>query len=163
MEAQAAHAEPVPVAQRRRLDARIGDGDAAQPLRKARQRIEQHAVVEAVRIALHHDAAREAEMIEQRDVILDRRVGRRIAAPRRVGEFVGRPEDMRVRVPGAGRRHDARRCFGCATGPAMRGGSWVKDSTQLDVGFLHHFAPALHLLLDEGAEFFRRVLPRIRC
>ena len=36
MKAQAPHAEPVPVAQHSRLDARIGDSDAAQALRKTR-------------------------------------------------------------------------------------------------------------------------------
>ena len=108
MKAQAAHAELMPVAQRFRFDARIGDGDAAQPPRKPRQRIEHDTIVEAVRIALHHDALSEAEMIEQRDVFLGRRVGRRIAAARRVGEFIGGSENMRMRIPGAGRRHEAR-------------------------------------------------------
>src|SRR5262249_22849676 len=32
----------------------------------------------------------------------------------------------------------------------------VTISAQLDTGFLHHLAPALHLILDEGAELVRR-------
>jgi len=47
-------------------------------------------------------------VIDQRDEVLDRRVGRRVAAPRSIGEFIGRPEYVRVRVPGAGRRQRAR-------------------------------------------------------
>src|ERR1035438_76919 len=42
----------------------------------------------------------------------------------------------------------------CAAAPL------ANDLAQLDVGFLHHLAPALHLVFDEGAEFFRRVRTR---
>ena len=108
MKAQAAHADLVPVAQRRRRNARVGDGDAAQPLRITRDGVEHHAVVVAVRIALHDQTMRATVVIEQRDEFLDRRVGRRVAAPRRIGEFVGRPEHVRVAVPRTGRRKYAR-------------------------------------------------------
>jgi hypothetical protein len=53
MKPQSPHAEPVPVPQRRRLDPRIGYRHATQPPRIARQRIEQHPIIEAVRVALH--------------------------------------------------------------------------------------------------------------
>ena len=66
VEAQPAHAEPVPRAQGLRLDAGVGDGDAAQPPAMTRERIEHDAVVVAVGVALHDDAAREAETVEQR-------------------------------------------------------------------------------------------------
>lgn len=56
METKAAHAEPVPVAQRCRRDARVGDGDTPQPFRIAIKCVEQDATVEAVRIALHQHA-----------------------------------------------------------------------------------------------------------
>src|ERR1700687_3303005 len=48
-----------------------------------------------------------------------------------------------------------------STGPTMRSGSRANDLAQLDVGFLHHLAPTLHLVFDEGAEFFRRVRPAV--
>jgi hypothetical protein len=98
----------VPVAQGFWLDPRIGDGDAAQPRRKTRQRVKHHAVVVDMRVALHDEPIGEAEMIKERDETLDRRVGRRIAAARLIRKLVGRPEDMRVRVPRARRRLHAR-------------------------------------------------------
>src|SRR5580692_603022 len=98
----------MPIAQHLRLDPRVGDGDAAQPPRIPRQGVKQHAIVVTVRITLHDETVGEAEMVEQRNKPLDRRVGRRIAAPRRVGEFVRRSENVEMRVPGAGRRRDAR-------------------------------------------------------
>ena len=104
VEAQTPHAALVPIAQHFGLDAGIGDGDAAQPLRKALQRIEHDAIVVDVGVALHHEAIAEAEVIQQRDQALDRRVGRRVGAARLVGEFVGRPENVEVGVPGARRR-----------------------------------------------------------
>src|ERR1700688_1990490 len=45
MKTQAAHSALMPVAQHRGRDAGVGDGDAAQPLRKALQRIEHDAIV----------------------------------------------------------------------------------------------------------------------
>ena len=56
MKAQAPHAALVPIAQDFRLDARVGDGDAAQPLRITLQRIEHDAIVVDVGVALHHEA-----------------------------------------------------------------------------------------------------------
>ena len=172
MKAQAAHAESVPVAQRLRLDARVGDGDAAQPLRIALQRIEQHAIVVAVRVALHREAMREAEVVEQRNEALDRRVGRRIAASGAYGNLSAGPKICAVAVPGAGRRQqarpfrlrhragDARRLRG-AVGHAITFRMDVRTSAQMNVGVLHHAAPQLHLAFDEDAEFFRRVRPRL--
>jgi hypothetical protein len=61
-----------------------------------------------MRIALHNEAVGEAEAIEQRDEAFDRCVGRRITASRLIWKLVGGPENMRVRVPRAGRRHLAR-------------------------------------------------------
>src|SRR5262249_11452089 len=75
---------------------------------EARQRVEHDAVVVAVRVALHHHATGEAETIEQRQIFLDRRFRRRVAAPRRERKFVGGTEHMGVRVPGAGRRQRIR-------------------------------------------------------
>src|SRR5580692_4830235 len=75
MKAQTPHAALVPIAQHFRRDARVGDGDAAQPLRKTLQRIEHHAIVVDVGVTLHHEAIGEAEVIQQRDQPLDRRVG----------------------------------------------------------------------------------------
>ena len=37
----------------------------------------------------------------------------------------------------------------------------TSDLTQPDVGFLHYLAPALNLVFDEGAEFFRCVRPAL--
>ena len=108
MKAQAPHAALGANRARLRLDAGVGDGDAAQPLRKALQRIEHDAIVVDVGVALHHEAVGEAEMIEQRDQSLDRRVGRRVGAARLVGKFVGRPENVEMRVPGARRRAQPR-------------------------------------------------------
>ena len=67
MEAQPPHAEPVPFAQRRGRNARVGDGDAAEAIRKALERVEHHAVVETVGVPLHDHAARDAEVVVQRD------------------------------------------------------------------------------------------------
>src|SRR5262249_48468302 len=61
-----------------------------------------------VRIALHEQRAGEAEKVEQRDVFLCRRAGRRVAAAGRVGKLLRRPEDVGVAVPGAGRQRDTR-------------------------------------------------------
>ena len=90
---------------------------------KRAKRIEHHAIVVDVRVALHHETVGEAEMVEERDQALDRRVGRRVAASRLVGEFVGRSENVEVRNPR--RRAAAARAAAsaAATGPAMRGGS----------------------------------------
>ena len=112
MEAQAAQADAVPVAQFGRRDPRIRDGDAAKPAWIAFQRVKHDAVVVAVRVALHDHAMREAEMIEQREIFFDRRVRRRVAAAGRERELLRRTEDVRVGVPGAGRRRDG--------GPARR-------------------------------------------
>lgn len=91
--------------QRLRLDARIGDGNAAQPMWKPRHRIEHHAIIVDMRIALHDEAIGEAETIKERYEAFDRHVGRRIATPGLIGKLVGWSENVRVRVPGAGRRH----------------------------------------------------------
>jgi hypothetical protein len=80
MKAQAAHAALMPVAQGFGLDPRIGDGDAAQAGRKTRQRVEHHAVVVDMRIALHDEPIGEAEKIKERNETFDRRIGWRIAA-----------------------------------------------------------------------------------
>jgi hypothetical protein len=72
------------------------------------RRVEHDAIVVNVSIALHHKAAGETKMIQQRNQTLDWRVGRSIAATCLVGKFVGRPENMEMRIPGAGRRRDAR-------------------------------------------------------
>ena len=67
MEPQAAHAECVPFAQ---LSGATRVSVMAMPRSRcgARQRIEHDAVVVAVRVALHHQASREAELVEQREV-----------------------------------------------------------------------------------------------
>jgi hypothetical protein len=72
VEAQTAQAETMPIAQCGRRCPRIRDGDAAKPARITFQRVAHYAVVVAVRVALHDDAMREAEMIEQREILLDR-------------------------------------------------------------------------------------------
>jgi hypothetical protein len=77
-----------------------------------------------MRIALHDKPVRETEVIKERDKAFDRRVGRRIAASGLIGKFVRGAENVRMRIPGAGRRLDAR-APRMATGPAMRGGSSV--------------------------------------
>src|SRR5512138_3741560 len=49
--------------------------------------------------------------------------------------------------------------FGCATGPAMRGGSRstpMPALAQTDIGVLHDLAPPRHLLIDEAAELLWR-------
>ena len=102
VEAQPAHAAAVPIRQRVGGDARVRDGDAAQPIGPARERIEHDAVVVAVRVALHHDAMREAEVVEQRDVVFRRRRRWRVAAPLREGKFLRRPEHVGMRIPRAG-------------------------------------------------------------
>ena len=89
----------MPVAQGFRLDPRIGDGEAPQAGGKTRQRVEHHAVVVDMCVALHDEPIGEAEMIKERDETLDRRIGRRIAAARPIRKLVGRTEYMRVRVP----------------------------------------------------------------
>ncbi|MGB6287890.1 MAG: hypothetical protein WBG18_26305 [Xanthobacteraceae bacterium] len=61
-----------------------------------------------MRVALHDEAIAEAEMIKECDEALDRRIRRRVAAPRLIRKFVGGSENMRVRIPGAGRRFYAR-------------------------------------------------------
>ena len=61
VEAQAAHPRAMPFLQRRRGDALVGDGDAAQPPRHAVDRVEHDPVVVAVSIALHDDAATAGE------------------------------------------------------------------------------------------------------
>ena len=81
-------------------------------LRETFERIAHDAVVVAVRVALHDHAMREAEMIEQRAILLHRRVRRRVAAAGCERELLRRTEDVRVGVPGAGRRRDG--------GPARR-------------------------------------------
>jgi hypothetical protein len=86
-----------------RLDARIGNSDPAQALRKTHQRVKHHAVVVDMRITLRDEAIGEAQMIKQRDEAFDRSVGRRVAAPRLIGKLVGRSEYMRMRIPCAGR------------------------------------------------------------
>jgi hypothetical protein len=108
METQAAHAGLVPVTQNFRLDSRVGDGNAAQALRKALQRVEHDAIVVNMGVALHDEAVGKAEMVEERNEPLDRRIRRRVVAPRLVRKFAGRPENVEVRVPGARRRRHAR-------------------------------------------------------
>ena len=108
MKAQPAHAAPMPVAQRRRRNARIGDGDAAHARTVAIERIEHDAVVVAVGVALHDHAARQAKAIQQRDVIFGRRRRRRVAAARRERELFGRTEDVGVGVPRARGRQERR-------------------------------------------------------
>jgi len=61
-----------------------------------------------MRVALHDEPIGEAEMIEERDEAFDRRIGRRIAAARLIRKLVGRPEYMRVGVPGGRRRRNTR-------------------------------------------------------
>jgi hypothetical protein len=79
VEAQTANAEPVPAAQLRCIDPRVGDGDAAEPLRRPSHRIEDRPIVVAMRIALDNHGAREAERVERREIVLEWRIGRRIA------------------------------------------------------------------------------------
>ena len=84
--------------------------------------IEHDAIVVDVGVALHHEAVGEAEVIEQRDQPLDRRVGRRIGAARLIGKLIGRLENMEVRVPRARRRQLAG-LLRLRHRTAMRGGS----------------------------------------
>lgn len=133
MKAQPAHAALVPVTQHAGLDARIGDGDTAQPLRKPRQRIEHDTVIVDMCIALHDESVGEAESIKERDEAFDRRVGRRIAASRLIGKLVGRSEDVRIRVPRAGRRQLTR-----SAGMRHRPG----DAGRI-MGEVDHFLPAV--------------------
>jgi hypothetical protein len=104
MKAQTAHADVVPFAQHFGLDAGVGDGDAAQAPRKTRQCVKNNTIVVDMGVALDDETVAKAEMIKQRDESLDRCVGRRVAAARLIRKFVRRSENMRVRVPGAGRR-----------------------------------------------------------
>jgi hypothetical protein len=90
------------------LDPRVGDGDAAQAGRKPRQRVKYNTIVIDMRVALHDEGISKAEMVKERDEALNRRIGRGVAAAGLIGKFVRRSEDMRMRVPGAGRRLDAR-------------------------------------------------------
>ena len=110
-----------------------------------------------MRVALHDEAVAEAEMIKERDEALDRRVGRRVAAARLIRKLVRWTENMRVRVPGAGRRFYARRVRhrpGNAR-RVIRNISSPPCLPQLDIRFLHHAAPQRHLVFNIGVEFFR--------
>jgi hypothetical protein len=99
--------------QGRRGNPRVGDRDAAQALRKARQRVKENAIVIAMRVALHEQAAGKAKMIEQLDIGFDWRVRRGVAPARREGEFVCRTEDMRIRIPCLRWRFFARNPWTC--------------------------------------------------
>jgi hypothetical protein len=103
VEAEAANPDAVPAPQIVVADARVGDADAAQPFRRALHGIEDDAVVVAVRISLHDDAALEAEPVEMAEKRFERRVGGRVAAPFCIGEAVRGTENVRVAVAGAGR------------------------------------------------------------
>ena len=116
------------------------------------ERIEHHAVVEAVRIALHDHAARDAEVVVQRDELLDRRLRRRVAAAGRERKPLDRTEDMRMRVPRA--RRPASRRGGADARPGRRSAAVRLQaysgacSSELDVGFLDHTLPLFHLRLS---------------
>jgi hypothetical protein len=84
---------------------RVGaeDADAAVGAAAGGDGVEHRAVVGAVAARLHDHRALHADRAVDAPELRDRRLRRRVAAVRRVGEAVGRAEDVAVRVAGAGR------------------------------------------------------------
>ncbi len=64
--------------------------------------------VRAMAAGMDDDGPRDSQLCVQPAQILDRRIGRRVAAVGRVGKFAGRPKDMAMRVAGAGRQRQGR-------------------------------------------------------
>ena len=120
IEAHAADAGVVERADLIRGNVRLDHGDAAQPLPAARQRVEQRAVVGAVDARLHQHRAVDPEHAEQMQIVVERRIRRRVDALLRVGEGIGRTADMGVGIAGAGRQPRARRA-GIAIGRGAGG------------------------------------------
>src|SRR5690606_37781561 len=67
-------------------------------------RIEDHGVVDTVAARIDEHRTRQAERLLQLDEALERRIGRRIAAVRRIRIFVAGSEDVAMRVARTGRR-----------------------------------------------------------
>jgi hypothetical protein len=97
-----------------------------------------------MRVALHDEPVGEAEMIEERDEALDRRIGWRIAAAR-LNLSDGPKICAWVSQAPAGGATRGR--LGCGTGPAMRGGSLAR----FIVLTLDHSPPA-HAHAARGGE-----------
>jgi hypothetical protein len=91
IEAQAANADRMPAPKLRRRDLGIRHRDVPQPIRVALERVEHGGIIVPMRACLHQHAAVETEPIEHAEIFLKRRIGRRIAALRRIGKLVGRP------------------------------------------------------------------------
>ena len=102
IEAHAAHAACVEVGQLFVGDTAIDDRHAAIAAVTACDCIEHRGIVRAVAACLHDHTPARAEKIMQRGQALERRIGRRVAAIRRIREDVGRAKYVAVRVARVG-------------------------------------------------------------
>ena len=91
-----------------RLGERIVDhGDAAVAAAAAGDGVQHGRIVGAAAARLHDDRALEPEDVLQPAEVLHRRVGRGVGAALRIGESVGRAEDVAMGVAGTGRKLDS--------------------------------------------------------
>ena len=109
VEADAADAARVQILEILVREGLVDVRDAAIAAAALRDRVEDHGVVDAVAARVHEHGAREPERLLQLNEPLERRVGRRVAAIRRVRIFVAGTEDVAVRVARARRRTVLRR------------------------------------------------------
>ena len=125
IEAQAADADRVPLAQIVRRNIGVGHRDAAQAVLVALQRIEHRRIVAAMRAALHQHTARKTERVEHAEVFFQRRIRRRVAAIVRIGKTIRRAEHMRMGVAGVRRQ----RTFGRVTSRGGRQAGMIGGTT----------------------------------
>jgi hypothetical protein len=108
IEAQSAHAEPIPLPQSswRHIDVR--HSDPAQAAGRVRKGIQHGGIVAPVRAPLHQDAARKADGIQHAQIFGERSIRRRITAVVGISKPVGWTEHVGVRVARPWRRRDFR-------------------------------------------------------
>ncbi len=104
VEAHAAHAGGIELAELLVGEISGHSRDAARAAVRRPQRIDHRAIVGAVTRRLHDHVALEAEIVAQLPELLLRRVARRVLALRRIWKLVARTEDVTMRVDRAGRR-----------------------------------------------------------
>jgi hypothetical protein len=102
IEAHAAHAGGVQLLQLVVGDAALHRGHTPRLAATGQAGVDHGAVVGAVAGGLHHDVAREPEMVTQRKQLLLAGVARRVLALGRIGKLSARAEDVAVGVHAAG-------------------------------------------------------------
>ena len=103
IDAHAAHAGVMHVAQHSVARRVVDHGDAAPARAKATQRIDGHRIVRPIGARMYDDDAIEMERGLEGEQVLDARIAGRVAALFGIGKLVGRAEHVGVAVAGAHR------------------------------------------------------------